>query len=333
MCLNTATTIEGQPLCAAGKQSAQGEEQVVNVQPSFDYLRTFVAVFRTGSFTAAARLVGLSQPAVTSQMQSLERQLGYSLFERRGRRISPTARARTLAAEISPHIDGLEAITGRDDELRGGQPRVLHIGGPAEYLSERVIPLLPRLAEENMEFRVSFGLADALLADLSAGIFDIVVSAIFPRMRGVESTPLIDEEFVLVASPELRERLPQDHPLTAEELKEIPVVAYGDDLAIIRRYWRTVFERPATGLRLVASIPNLRSISEAVAAGLGISVLPRYLIEGYVRTGALVALLEPEIPPLNTLHLATQKGVLHKDRWVRTVHDAFLRDARQAGGA
>lgn len=301
-----------------------------DLQPSFDYLRTFVAVFRTGSFTSAAKHVGLSQPAVTSQMRTLERQLGYPLFERHGRRISPTARALSLAGEVAPHIDSLDAITDRDENLLSDQARVMHIGGPAEYLSVRVIPLLSQIARQNVEFRVSFGLAEKLLSDLSVGTFDIVVSSIYPRLRGVASVPLIDEEFLLVASPRWLDVIRDGGPVSAETLRRVPLVAYGDDLAIVRRYWRAAFAHTTEGLNLVATIPNLRAITDAVIHGLGMSVLPRYLIEEPLQSGALAVLFEPEMAPLNTLHVATQQGILHKNRSVRLVQDALLADARRA---
>lgn len=303
---------------------------MVELQPSFDYLRTFVAVFRTGTFTSAAKSVGLSQPAVTSQMQALERQLGYPLFERHGRRIAPTARARSLADDVAPHIDRLDAITDRDENLSSEQARVIHFGGPAEYMAVRVIPLLAKMNAQNIEFRVSFGLAEKMLADLSVGALDIVVSSIHPRLRGVASVALVDEEFLLVSSPEWRDLICDGQPITAEALRHVPLVAYSEDLAIIRRYWRFVFEHPADGLNLVATIPNLRAIADAVIHGLGMSVLPRYLIEEPLRSGALVVLLEPETAPLNTLHVATQQGILLKNRSVRLVHDALLSDARRS---
>jgi DNA-binding transcriptional LysR family regulator len=301
------------------------------VAPSLDYLRTFVAVLRTGSFTAAAGLVGLSQPAVTSQMRALEGQLGYLLFDRHGRRVSPTAKAEQLGAEVARHIDRLEAATDREDRFFADRPRVLHLGGPAEYLSMRVIPLLPALAEQNLGFRVSFGLADKLLADLSQGALDIVVSSIHPRVRGVVSAPLIDEEFVLVAAPRWADRLRLDQAVAPQALVDLLLVAYGDNLAIVRRYWRTVFELPPEGLNLVATIPNLAAIADALIAGLGMSVLPRYLVAEPLRNGSLVTLLEPELAPLNTLHVATRERALSRDRAVRIVHGALLADADRAG--
>jgi DNA-binding transcriptional LysR family regulator len=80
------------------------EEADVVVHPSFDYQRTFLAVYRAGSLTAAARVVDISQPAVSGQIQALERQLGFTLFLRRGRGIEPTARAVDLAREVAEHL-------------------------------------------------------------------------------------------------------------------------------------------------------------------------------------------------------------------------------------
>lgn len=65
-------------------------------------LRTFVTVHRAGSFTRAAALLGLSQPAVTSQIRTLERQLGRPLFLRQARGVTPTSIGDELAHKAAP---------------------------------------------------------------------------------------------------------------------------------------------------------------------------------------------------------------------------------------
>ncbi|MFJ6948126.1 LysR family transcriptional regulator, partial [Streptomyces wuyuanensis] len=75
-------------------------------------LRTFLAVYRSGSFTAAAPLLGLSQPTVTTQMRALERQSGRELFVRLPRGVAPTPVADELAARIAAPLDALAAATG-----------------------------------------------------------------------------------------------------------------------------------------------------------------------------------------------------------------------------
>src|ERR1041385_833090 len=74
-------------------------------------LRTFVTVHRAGSFTRAAALLGLSQPAVTSQIRTLEQQVGRPLFLRQARGVTPTTIGDELAHKAAPHHDELVEIT------------------------------------------------------------------------------------------------------------------------------------------------------------------------------------------------------------------------------
>ena len=263
---------------------------------NLEHVRTFVTVFRTGSFTRAAGLLGVSQATVSAHVRALEAELGFALFDRGRSGVSPTGKGIELAREVSPHVDALEdAAILTSGALR--KPRTVRIGGAAEILSIMVVAHLQQLIDAvQAPVRLVFGLAEDLLDDLVAGGVDIVVSAVPPRRRGIAAVPFYDEEFVLVAAPAWQ----------AAELESIPVVAYAEDLPIIRRYWRTVFERPPAALHLAAVIPDLRGIREVVLSGMGMSVLPSYLVAGDLAEGRLVTLANPEVAPLNTLFLATR---------------------------
>lgn len=111
-------------------------------------LRTFVTVHRAGSFTRAAALLGLSQPAVTSQIRTLERQLGRPLFLRQARGVTPTTIGDELAHKAAPHLDALVEIaeTGLEDD---STLRTLHLAGPPEFTAERALPALGELTGED----------------------------------------------------------------------------------------------------------------------------------------------------------------------------------------
>jgi DNA-binding transcriptional LysR family regulator len=281
---------------------------------SLDLLRTFLAVHRTGSITAAAQTLGLSQPAVTAQVKSLEAALGRPLFDRLPRGVAPTPAADELARRVAPALDALGAVVGEELPVE----RAVHLGGPAEFICERVVPLLAPLVRDGVRLRVRFGLSDDLLADLAAGRLDLVISTIRPRLRGVRAEPLYDEEFVLVAAPDLLVRLPHDGQVDLGALTRVPLIAYAEDLPIIRRYWRTMFGRRPTGTAQVV-IPDLRGVLNAVLAGMGVSVLPSYLCDRDLAAGRLVALAEPEVPPINTGYLAVCSGA-QADATVARVH-------------
>ncbi|MER7506283.1 LysR family transcriptional regulator [Nonomuraea pusilla] len=274
---------------------------------SLDLLRTFLAVHRTGSITAAAQTLGLSQPAVTAQVKTLEAVLERPLFDRLARGVAPTAAADELARRVAPGLDALDAVVG--SELPGDEP--VHLGGPAELMCEEVIPMLAPLVRDRLRLRTTFGLSDDLLADLASGRLDLVVSTVRPRLRGVQAEAAYDEEFVLVAAPVLAEELRTrgEWPPGPRALATVPLVAYAEDLPIVRRYWRTVFgRRPTAAARVV--VPDLRGVLSAVRAGMGVSVLPAYLCRRDLADGALVALAAPKVPPINTGYLAVRPAAL-----------------------
>ncbi|MFD8011121.1 LysR family transcriptional regulator [Streptomyces sp. NPDC058955] len=300
--------------------------------PDLNLLRTFLAVYRAGAFTAGARVLGLSQPTVTAQIRALEGRLGRELFERLPRGVAPTPFADDLAARVMGPLDALSAAAGAAAGVPGedGPAEPVHLAGPAEYLSHTVLPTLAPLVERGVRLRIAFGLTDGLLDELRAGRHDLVVSTVRPRGRSLTWLPLGDEEFVLVAAPGWAERI---GGRVAEEgpaaLHGVPLVAYAEDLPILRRYWRHVFGRRLTAVPAV-TVPDLRAVRAAVAGGAGVSVLPRYLCAAELASGALVPLHLPEDPPINTGFLVQRPGPPPHPH-VALVRDHLVRRGREAG--
>ena len=273
-----------------------------------NWLRTFVTVYRLGSFTKAAHKLGISQPAVTHQIRNLEKEMGRPLFIRLPHGAQPTPAADGLLREVQAPVDALGAAVARSmgEEVTH---RPLYIGGPVELTTTRLIPSVSDLVAEGMQFRFRFGLAEELLDCLAAGELDLVLSTIRPRSRSIGATPLVDEEFVLLASAELAARLPLDRLATdgPSVLADVPLISYAESLPIIRRYWRTIFGKQHTAHAAVA-VPNLYAVLSAVNAGAGYSVLPRSLCQDHLDSGRLTLLHDPEEPPLNTLFLLQRPG-------------------------
>jgi DNA-binding transcriptional LysR family regulator len=279
-------------------------------------LRTFLTAYRTRSMTRTAAELGLSQPGITAQMHGLEKQLDSVLFRRTTRGLLPTAAGDELAERIAPHLDALAAALNEAVELRGAARdpfrRVVLLGGPPELTAMRILPSLADLYGHGLRLRVTTGLADELLHDLTNGALDLVVSTIRPRGRSVVAVPLADEEFVLVAAPDRARQLDLSamaaHPRGVLGL--IPVVAYGKEFPIVRRYWRHVFGQ-APPLVAGVLVGDLRAVAAACVAGAGYSALPRYLIRDELADGRLMVLHHPEDPPINTFYLAWRSSAVH----------------------
>ncbi|MFF4742629.1 LysR family transcriptional regulator [Streptomyces sp. NPDC001268] len=290
-------------------------------------LRTFLTVHRAGSFTRAAALLGLSQPAVTSQIRTLERQLGRPLFLRQARGVTPTTVGDELAHRAAPHLDALVAIVeaGLDEE---SGVRTLHLAGPPEFTSARVLPALASLVSQGLALRTSFtGNAEETLEGLAAGHHDLAVTTARPRGGLLASTPLCDEEHVLVASPRWAARLGDGALLRkgAVVLEQLPVVEVHESLPFVSRYWSSVFDSPPPAVAAVIA-PDLRAALDSAAAGAGLAVLPRYLCLDALASGRLAALLEPPVPPLRTYFLVARTGTLALPHIARA-HEELLRAA------
>jgi DNA-binding transcriptional LysR family regulator len=292
-------------------------------------LRTFVTVHRAGSFTRAAALLGLSQPAVTSQIRTLERQLGRPLFLRQARGVTPTSIGDELAHKAAPHLDALVEIaeTGLDD---GSSLRTLHLAGPPEFTAERALPALSELTGEDGQgfaLRASFGTADETLEGLASGHHDLAISTARPRGALLTATPLCDEEHVLVAAPRWAKQTgaagrPGDGTCL---LERVPVIEVHESLPFVARYWASVFDTcPVPPGTVIA--PDLRAVLACCLAGAGLAVLPRYLCAETLRRGDLVSLHDPAVPPLRTYFLAVRTGTLALPHVARA-HEWLLRAA------
>jgi DNA-binding transcriptional LysR family regulator len=288
---------------------------------NLNQLRTFLAVFRHGSVSKAAEQLNLTQPAVTKQLQQLEARLERQLFTRVPRGVVATPAAHELARRVQTHLEALEQVTNTlkigSNTLEG----TVFIGGPAEFLGEKVLPALARLPAQGIQIRARLEQPEVLKTELLNGALDLAVFTVRRSDAQLESTPLYLEELVLVGNRAWAERLPRGS-LSAAVLETMPLIAYAEDLPMLRRYWRKVFN---ASLDATASlvVPDLRALERAAIAGYGITVLPRYLVEQSFSSGALMPLHTPPQPPSNQLYLGWNKKALHPR--VILVRDALQR--------
>src|SRR3546814_1283707 len=107
-------------------------------------LRAFCQTARLGSVSRAAEALFVSQPAVTQQLQALERELGVRLFERSGRRLVPTREGETLYELARPLVEGIDGLGGVfREKLRGLDAGELHVAAG----SSTILYLLPKIVE------------------------------------------------------------------------------------------------------------------------------------------------------------------------------------------
>ncbi|WP_046246530.1 LysR family transcriptional regulator [Hymenobacter terrenus] len=274
---------------------------------NLEWYRTFKAIYRQGSLTAAAQELFISQPNVSQHLAALESYMGTRLFERTGRRIVPTEPGNLLYAQLVEPLEKLEAVERNFKKSALRAKPTLHIGVPHEFFSHR---LGPRLHALDFQVNVTFGLTENLLAALEKGELHWVVATQKPSKYDVVFEELLTETLLLVAGPAL-DAAPLNAALAAHDLPAAEAwllaqswYAYGNNLALIRRFWRENFgKRPALVPQLV--IPDLNAILGALTAGAGVSLVPHYLCADVLRQQRLQQLWPAAVPATNKIYVAT----------------------------
>ena len=239
---------------------------------NLDQLRAFVEVVAHGSFTAAAKQLNLTQPAVTHQVQELERRLNVTLVERLGKRAHLTQageklieHARSLLEEDSRTLSDMRRFTD------GWLGRV-RIGTSMTVLMYLLPPLLRQLKTDYplLEINLKAGLTSTTLEMLKANALDLGLCALPIEDAAFEVTHLFEDELVAILPAGLG---PTPKKVTPASLADCPLILTNQNSALRRTIndWLTQAGPPP---KPVMEFDNVEAIKSVVAVGLGASIVP-----------------------------------------------------------
>lgn len=249
----------------------------------------FTHVARAGSFSAAARRLGISKSKVSTQVSDLEHKLGVQLIQRTTRSLSLTEAGNLLyiqGEELLRDVEqAIDSVHNLNDATRG----LLKVGISQSFGAMHIIPLLPEFMAQHSELELQLSLLDHKVDVVSEGL-DLLLTMSEQLPLGMVARPLMKCQFMLLASPEYIERNNKiEHP---EQLIDHNCLVYQGEW-----HEHTVWqfkkgndycEIGVNGNFRVDSAPALKS---AAVGGLGVVYLASYLLEDEIETGALVPLL------------------------------------------
>lgn len=280
-----------------------------------------MAVYRHGTLTHAAESLGISQPAVSQHVKALEEAYGRQLFLRLPRGVAPTPAAHALARDVVGPIDALE-VAAQSLPSGGEGPDELRVGGPAHLLLPAVASALAVLSSRLD--RLTFEVDDeaTLRARLRAGDLDLVVGYAANGGDDLRSERLFDEELSLLAGRGWAGQIDAD-ALRHEPDRAIGTVPWiaSADAPDTSAGWRSHVLADAARAPVV-TVPDVRGMVDAVAAGAGVAVVPRHVAAGALAAGAVVELLHVPSRPVRVT--SARDGA---PRWVRIGIDLLHRAA------
>ena len=163
--------------------------------------RVLDAIYSHGGVSAAARVLYLTQPAVTHALQRLRDQLGDPLFVRQGNRLLPTEKVRTMMPAVQLHLKGLHASAHAQPRFDPAQLDLELTVGFRDILESIALPsLLARIEQHAPQLRVVSRrvAADDVERELAAGTVDLVVDRPLRASAHISRKRLLDESLVVV---------------------------------------------------------------------------------------------------------------------------------------
>lgn len=282
------------------------------------HLRTFLEVYRVRSISQAAANLGITQPTASLHIQAIEMFVGKPLFVRQPRGVASTGAADELARSVAPHLDSIEMklATYRLGQATGG---TVHIVGPSDFIHNRLASGLANLITDGFSFRLHTGNKQLIYSELDSGTIDLAITASMPDEHQYAFAHLLTERMMLVYSPSLARMLSTP---TKDSLSQIPLIAYDEDLPLVRNLWMSLFQ-VSPDIKAAFTVTDLRIIKDMVIDGYGWSVLPDYHCQDALSDGRLLAANPVADAPTNNLYLAWNKGRL-KSQAVAYIRDYIL---------
>ncbi len=292
---------------------------------NLNQLRVFCEVVERHGFTRAAEALYLTQPAVSRQVRELEHHYGVELFEQLGKRIYPTEAGNTLydfAKQIFHALDDLEVEINEIKGLKAGHLRIAASATAGTYL---LPPLLGRFkrkypgVEITLEIHNSQQVEQKLIQfqQLDLGVTERPVVEDY-----LYSEPFDTDQLVVIVAPD--HRLAGRDRLVPQELQEERFILREAGSGT-RTLLDEEFARLELRVRPVMELGSTAAVKQAVAAGLGVSIVSSRSIRLEVEAGLLRSL------PCEGMKLVREiRYVHHKDRRLSRAATAFLQVLKTA---
>jgi DNA-binding transcriptional LysR family regulator len=288
-------------------------------------LQAFCAVVEKKSFSQAAEKLGVTQPAVSLQVRSLEQRLGQKLLDRSGRRVEPTEAGRRLYRSAQRLLALEEQLLEEVSAEEGGLHGTLTIGastGPGAHL---VPLLLCDFQRDHPELHVALSIWDTqtVIDHVAERELELGVVGALRRHRSLEFEPLVRDEIVLAVPPG---HGAAGGSLSVEQLKQETLIVMQEG-AGVRHVVEDELRR--AGLRLKGVEAKLElglqeSVKSAVAAGFGVAFISKTAIEGELAAGTLAAARVEGVEPARQIYVVRARG-----RATTRAAEGFLEFARE----
>ncbi|MBB1137921.1 LysR family transcriptional regulator [Myroides sp. WP-1] len=282
---------------------------------NLEWIRTFKAIYETGTLSAAAQELFISQPGVSLHLNSLEAYTGYKLFDRAARKMVPTEKGKILYNFVIEPLNKMEVAEQHFHKRSQEDRTTISVGMCFEtfqYTLEEHIAKLP------FNLIIKFGEYPQMQQDLDHGLLDLIITPQKGNQPNLMYEAFSKERLVLIAGSEtdtagvLDLLEANDIKGVANLLKEQLWYSTAADMEHLKNFWTKHFGlHPDFSPNYI--VPNISSIIRCLSGGKGFSVVPDFLCREAMDSKKIQLVWEGQTPLENTLYFGTRKKTIYTE--------------------
>ncbi len=251
-------------------------------------LRAFVAIAESGTFTAGALRVHVTQAAISMQIRQLETEIGAKVFVRAPRHVILTEAGEQLLRRARHILREHDAALDEIAELAGAERGRLRIGSAsAMVLSEQLPAILKELRKQHpaAEISVTSGTSEVLVDQILGGEVDVAFVSLPVDVRGIKTERLSQDQLVAIASP--RHKLAKQRTISAYTLAGERLIL-GERGGNTRRLIDQFFAQAGASLHVAMELSRQQAIKRMVEEDMGVGIVPLQSVKEEVEKGKLI---------------------------------------------
>jgi len=284
-------------------------------------LKIFHTVAQVKSFTKAAEILGLTQPAITFQMKNLEEEFRTRFFNRDQNRITLTETGKILfrhAEKILGEYESSNIEIAKVTGVLGGEIRI----GVASLLGKYLLPKLIGMFKQeypNIKIIMLVGNSAQLIQEIQEHTLDLIIVSEPVSLKSFVVKPFIDDEIVVIVHPEHKWAM-RDH-IGIEDFLSEPFIARepGSGLREVYKHFLSSRNISLKNLNVVMTLGNSEALKSAVESGVGYSIISNIAVKREVELGLL------KLVPVRSMNLRRRFLIVYPIKQYRKhVIDVFM---------
>ncbi len=285
-----------------------------------DDILAFLEVVKAGSFTAAGVRLAVAKSVVSDRVRNLENALGVELLRRTTRKVTPTERGQEFFDRMAPLVQAMAEAVDAASDAEGPLTGRLRMTAPISFGMEYLTPVITEFARRHTELEIALDFDDRAIDIVGQG-YDLALRIGRLSDSALMARKLCDSDRAACCSPGYARQ--HGRPTSIDDLVNHATIDYAN--AHASRLWSFAPDKPGGAPRTIETrsrivVNNGEAMRDMAIAGLGIVVLPRFIVAQALHSGALIEVL-PDLTPIPDAIYAVYPPVRHMPRKLRAMLD------------